>query len=265
MTKDMIKKPLVSIIVPVYNRADFIGVTLENLVANQYRPLEIILVDDGSSDTSLSVLERFRESQQNELFTVKVFTQSNQGAPAARNYGFLQAKGAFIQFLDSDDLIDTNKFSEQIHSMELESADFGLCDFQMIYVDTNEQVYHSNAHKLKKVLKTHGSFGCGSPLLRKDLADKISWNVRLKRNQDVDYFLKAALMSMRIAYVPKALYTYVRHSSDRISASYSKTSPVYDERIRSLRQLFGRIPNKFHAAIALMNLYLSLFKFKLTR
>jgi len=261
----MTNKPLVSIIVPIYNRAALISTTLENLVANQYRPLEVILVDDGSSDASLSVLEQFRDTHQSEFFIVKVFTQVNQGAPVARNYGFSQATGAFVQFLDSDDLLDTNKFAEQIYSMEMEGADFGVCDFQMIYIDTDERIYCSNAQKLKKVVKTLGSFGCGSSLLRKSLADKISWNVRLKIAQDTDYFLKAALMSSRIAHVPKALYTYVRHSGERISAYHTTTPlvPIYKELIRSLRQLFCRTPNKFYTAIALKNLYYSLLKYKL--
>jgi glycosyltransferase involved in cell wall biosynthesis len=259
------KNALVSVIIPVYNREDFVGSTLDNLLANKYRPLELVLVNDGSKDESLSVLKEFKEKHEDENLIIKVLDQPNQGAPVARNLGYTHAQGTFIQFLDSDDLIDPEKFILQIDSMIKEGADFGLCDFEMIYVDSGKHVYHSNAGRLKKVLKTHGSFGCGSPLLTRKLADKIDWNINLKRNQDVDYFLKAALMSSKIAYLNKPLYTYIRHSSDRISDSYSKTSPVYHERIKSLNRLFGHIPNKFHAIIAIANLYLSLFKFKLNR
>lgn len=259
------KNALVSVIIPVYNRADFVGSTLDNLLANNYRPLEIVLVNDGSKDESLAVLKEFKEQYEDETFIVKVLDQSNQGAPVARNLGYTHAEGVFIQFLDSDDLISREKFILQIDAMIKEGADFGLCDFEMIYVDNGKHVYHSNAERLRKVLKTHGSFGCGSPLLTKELADKIDWNINLKRNQDVDYFLKAALMSSKIAYINKPLYTYIRHSSDRISDSYSKTSPVYYERIKSLSRLFGHVPKKLHTLIAITNLYLSLFKFKLNR
>src|SRR3546814_7476253 len=83
--------------------------------------------------------------------------------------------------------------------MNSEHADFGLCDFEMVYTDTGRRVYHSNAEKIKKVLRTHGSFGCGAPLLRRQLADKIKWKTKLKRNQDVAYFQKAALLAKTIS------------------------------------------------------------------
>jgi glycosyltransferase involved in cell wall biosynthesis len=261
-----INNPLVSIIIPVYNRVNYVQKTLDNIVNNKYRPIELILVDDGSTDNSLSVLNYFKHHNSDKKFIVKVLSQSNKGAPVARNLGFENSEGAYIQFLDSDDFIDSEKLNLQIELMINENAEFGLCDFEMVYVDELEKkVYHSNAEKLKKVLKTHGSFGCGSPLLKRELASKIYWNHQLKRNQDVDYFLKAALLAKKISYIEKPLYTYIRHSDERISDIYSKTAPVFNLRIKSLQKIFKYKQNSVLILFAMFNLYISLLKFKLDR
>lgn len=261
------EKPLVSVVIPVYNRDKVILDTLKNIFENQYRPIELILVDDGSSDNSLKVVQQFKQDYHNDNFRVKVFDQDNSGAPVARNLGYKYSKGSFIQFLDSDDFIDPEKFKIQVQLMEDHNADFGLCDYKMLYKEDETTVYHSNAAKLSKVLKTHGSFGCGSPLLKRNLADKISWNVNLNRKQDVDYFLKAALMSEKMVHVDKALYIYVRSTEDnnRISASYAKTSPVYKKRIRSLQEIDVPSHHKFHKTEAMFNLYLSIVKLKIKK
>lgn len=254
---------LVSIIVPVYNRENYIKQTVENIADSEYRPIELILVNDGSTDGSLNILEAFKAEYQSDNFFIKILTQVNQGAPTARNLGFENSNGEFIQFLDSDDFISPSKFTIQIKAMNDEYADFGLCDFEMVYPKEDKVVCHSNAKQLKKVIKTHGSFGCGSPLLRKSLADKINWNIELKRNQDVDYFLKAALLSLKMVYVKKTLYTYIRHDDERISASYSKTAPAYNIRIKSLIRIFKYRYNRYYIILAIYNLWLSMSRFKM--
>ena len=265
----MLKKdfPLVTVIIPVYNRESKVLDTLINIWNNQYRPIELIVVNDGSSDNTLDVLNAFKSKYQNDTFKVKVLDQTNKGAPAARNFGFQNSEGDYIQFLDSDDFINELKFVIQIDIMQKENADLGLCDFTMKLLEENKTVYHSNAEKLEKVIKAHGSFGCGSPLQTKTLADKISWNTNLSKKQDVDYFLKAALMSKTIAYVNKSLYTYTRSINDneRISASYSKTPTVFLERIKSIRNIDVPNNHRLHKTKAILNLYFSMIKFKIKK
>jgi len=257
------EKFLVSVIVAVYNREKDVLSTLKYILDNNYRPMHQILVDDGSTDRSLKVLEEFKAHHEASNFNVLVLKQVNQGAPAARNNGYQQASGDFIQFLDSDDFLSPEKFEVQIALMDSEHADFGLCDFEMIYVDKDERVYHCNAGKIRKVLRTHGSFGCGSPLLRRTLTDKIHWNTKLKRNQDVDYFQKAALLATTISYTPSALYTYIRHGNERISMTYNKTNPVYGLRIKSLLEIWKYNRNRYYLLIAIGNLTLSFLRFKI--
>ncbi len=93
--------PLVSVIIPCYNAELTIVETLDSIFSQDYKSLEIIVVDDGSTDTSLEIVNHYK-SRYNNLF---VISQDNQGPSAARNTGLTQAKGAFVTFVDSDDLI----------------------------------------------------------------------------------------------------------------------------------------------------------------
>ena len=263
----MIEKDLVSIIIPVYNRQQVVLKTLHNIWQNKYRPIELILINDGSDDDSLNILHKFKRDHENHDFKVLVFDQKNSGAPVARNLGFRKSKGLFIQFLDSDDFIDTEKFTIQIEKMKQEDADFGLCDYSMLYENNTKTVYHSNSKKINKILKTHGSFGCGSPLLRRELTDKVLWAEELTQKQDVDYFLKAALLSKNMAYVEKSLYTYIRNIDDiyRISATYKTTAIIYKIRIQSLKKITVPKHHKIHKRIAIWHLYYSILKLKVKK
>src|ERR1700730_14723693 len=97
----------VSAVVPIYNGATWPESTIESLLA-QTCPLEVILVDDGSTDNSLDVARSY------ERENVRVFAQKNRGGPAARNRGFMESHGDFIQFLDQDDLLAPDKIEQQL-------------------------------------------------------------------------------------------------------------------------------------------------------
>ncbi|WP_144776638.1 glycosyltransferase family 2 protein [Marinobacter maritimus] len=106
---------LVSVIIPVYNREHLVSQAIESVLAQTYKPVEIILINDGSTDGSLSVLRRFEA-----LFPqqVRVIDQPNQGQILARNNGIQAARGEYIAFLDSDDLWLENKLERQIPLFE---------------------------------------------------------------------------------------------------------------------------------------------------
>lgn len=98
----MTQQPLVSIIVPIYNMERFLEETLNSIMATTYKPLEIILVNDGSTDSSLSIAQQFAERYE----TVRVIDQKNGGVSRARNHGIEEAKGEFILPVDADNIIE---------------------------------------------------------------------------------------------------------------------------------------------------------------
>jgi glycosyltransferase involved in cell wall biosynthesis len=102
----MQNSPLVSVVIPVYNRANYIAAALDSVFAQTYRSIEVIAVDDGSTDCSAEIVRSYP--------AVRYFYQSNQGVSVARNVGIAAAQGEFIAFLDADDLWKPDKLSIQI-------------------------------------------------------------------------------------------------------------------------------------------------------
>jgi glycosyltransferase involved in cell wall biosynthesis len=106
-----VKGPFVSLVVPVYNGGRFLGEALESLLALDYEPFEVIVVDDGATDGSADVARSFS--------AVRVVRQENQGPAAARNTGIALARGGFIAIHDADDLVPPTKLSVQVsHLLE---------------------------------------------------------------------------------------------------------------------------------------------------
>jgi len=106
---------LVSTIIPVYNRPEMVARAVESVLAQSHRPIEILLVDDGSTDHTPTVLAGLAAGHGEEI---RVIHQANAGAGLARETGRLAARGGFIQYLDSDDLLLSNKFSDQVAALE---------------------------------------------------------------------------------------------------------------------------------------------------
>lgn len=101
----MTTKPELTVIIPVYNRAEVVGKTLRSVAAQTLRPLRVILVDNNSSDSTLSVLQQWKKANENETFIIDVFSEKKPGAAAARNRGLREVDSVFTMFFDSDDLM----------------------------------------------------------------------------------------------------------------------------------------------------------------
>jgi hypothetical protein len=118
MDKTRDKRYLVSVIVPCFNHAHFLSETLECILAQSYSEWECIVVDDGSKDNTKEIIERYA----NKDNRIRYIYQENRGLSCARNNGIANAKGDFIQFLDSDDLITPDKFTAQLSAYEINKA-----------------------------------------------------------------------------------------------------------------------------------------------
>src|SRR5271154_3546532 len=104
-------KPLVSILIPAYNAETWISDSLRSAIAQTWERKEIIVVDDGSTDQTLTVARQFESDQ------LKVVTQKNQGAAATRNSAFSLCRGDYIQYLDADDLMAPDKIVRQMDAL----------------------------------------------------------------------------------------------------------------------------------------------------
>lgn len=126
--KGSVMEPLISIIVPVYNVENYVAECITSLINQTYRNIEILLVDDGSTDKSGQICDSFANDDR-----IKVFHTKNAGVSAARNYALDRARGDYIGFADSDDRAEPEMFETLLRCAEKSGADVALCDFDSEY------------------------------------------------------------------------------------------------------------------------------------
>lgn len=129
---------LISIIIPVYNTEKYLAKCLDSVINQTYSNLEILLINDGSTDNSLDLCKQYADKD----YRIKLIDQNNQGISVVRNTGIALAKGAYIGFVDSDDYMELNMFEILMKSMEKEKADIVCCNYKGVD-EFNNQLYTS--------------------------------------------------------------------------------------------------------------------------
>lgn len=140
-------KDLISIIIPIYNRQDFIEDCIQSVTAQSYQNFEIILIDDGSSDKTIEICTHLAENESR----IKLFTTEHGGVSAARNKGLAEAAGEYVFFLDSDDAIHYSLLETLVSGMK--NSDAAIAGTEVINISKN------NWHKVKDKIKPNSDYG----------------------------------------------------------------------------------------------------------
>jgi glycosyltransferase involved in cell wall biosynthesis len=227
---------LVSIIIPCYNASPWLEETLRSALAQSWKNVEIIFVDDGSTDDSLAVARNF------EAHGLVVVTQANRGASAARNQGLQLARGAFIQFLDADDLLAPDKIASQMEMAGKSEPGTMLCCTWSRFTRTTAdadyaaQVLCCDASPVDWVVKKFECDAMMHPaawLVPRSLSEKAGpWNETLSLDDDGEYFNRLVLASYGVRYCPTAVSFY--RSSLAGSLSAAKSDRAWSSALRSL-------------------------------
>ena len=247
--------PLCSIIIPVFNRQDTVAQTVESCLTQDYPRIEIILVDDGSTDHSAAICQIFVDMKHPEGKVCRLYRQQNSGACVARNRGMDLATGDFLLFLDSDDTIPVDKISIQVAALEQSGADCSISDFMT--VDANDQplaVYRNDLPPIEFITRLKSPSNSAIIMRRSSLPDLMRWNTSLKRMQDFDFMLRYLSGVHSWIYVPKPLYNYRLHNGARISDTYKDGMP-YAEMFRSMAEHLRRHPPKMTTRLHLLPRY----------
>lgn len=210
---------IASVVIPTYNRANFITKTLNSVWAQTYRPIEILVIDDGSEDNTESIVKNWINTHEAEDFHIKYIYQENSGAPAARNNGIKNSTGNFLQFIDSDDLIEKEKLELQIKLMQKEHTPICLADTKEISTKGEVVKIVKKDYSINKFIRGYISTQTGAPLLNLSLIPKkvLEWTVNLPKNQDIDFFLKTLTILDSKSYINSPLNIMVHHDGERIS------------------------------------------------
>lgn len=138
-------KKLVSVIIPAYNIEKYIGRCLDSVLSQIYENLEIIIVDDGSSDGTGKILDDYEKRDSR----IKVIHKENGGVSSARNKGLDMAVGDYIGFVDGDDIIAPEMYETLVKLLEEEDADIAHCGYQMVFPDRVDYYYNTGKRKVQ--------------------------------------------------------------------------------------------------------------------
>ncbi len=220
-------KHLVSIVIPIYNRAHLIGETLDSIMAQDYVNWECIIVDDGSTDNTYQVLETYK--QKDSRFQVYHRPEDRpKGANACRNYGWELAKGEYLKFFDSDDIMCKDFIEKQVECLDkTPDIDFCAAYWELWYADGSRMKnkpytdidYRENPVK-SYLLESH-IFPTPSPLWRSKFLENVErFNEDLHRGQEADFHFNIMFRSPKYEFVEGFLFwVRVGHESIKTNAS----------------------------------------------
>jgi glycosyltransferase involved in cell wall biosynthesis len=231
---------IVSVIIPCYNVEGFISECLDSVISQTYKDIEVICVDDGSIDGTVSILKEYR-SKYPEL--IQVLQQVNSGAPSARNKGLSVARGEYIQFLDADDLLLPEKIHHQIALIKQTKTEPDVVAGYCIWKRTDgSEITHHFTFDPWKDLVSHSLGDTCSNLWNHEALKKINgWNEQLRSSQEADLLLRLLKINASVLYDP-VINTIVRQRGAGSVSSYNRKENLksyLNVRIEALTHLKG--------------------------
>lgn len=209
------KKPLVTIAITCYNYAEYVAEAIESALNQSYKNLEVIIINDGSTDDSDTVIRKLIKKYP----SAKYIDQKNHGVVYTRNRGLAEATGEYLMFLDADDKIPSNYIASNLHYAEENSVDIVSTDF-MLFGAFEERVV---LPEFKLEYMKNGNIVHMGSLMKKSSIGEAKFDESLSRrsHEDWDFFLGLALAGTKIAKNPDTYLYYRQHSGSRNNTSHN--------------------------------------------
>ena len=222
------KNPLISIIIPTFQRSELIIETLNSVQNQSYKNFECLIIDDGSSSNHIEIIQN-QIYNDNRFKLIKRPNEYKKGASSCRNYGFMKSQGEYINWLDDDDLFALNKLENQVHFINNNNkVDLITC--------TWARFKHSNSFKLRdtscfeelhsglEYMKVYGKHKTFLPshnfmVKRKIVLKSGLWNEALSVNQDGEFFCRILLNSINVFHTADTYVLYRTPTNQNISGS----------------------------------------------
>ena len=215
--------PKVSLIIPVYNVENYIEKCLDSVINQTLKDIEIIIVNDGSKDTSKEKIEKYLKKYP----SIKYLEKENGGLSDARNYGMPYATGEYIAFLDSDDYVESTMYEEMYEVAKKENADMVECDFIWEYPDKRKEDI-GTIYKSKKEMIEKARVVAWNKLIKRELIEKteIKFPVGL-RYEDVEFFYKLVPYLEKVSFVKKCFVHYVQRKNSIANTQNIRTTEIF--------------------------------------
>lgn len=236
---------LVSVIIPMYNVEDYIEDCLISLKEQTYKDIEILVINDGSTDNSLTIAKNIAEEDNR----IKIYTKENGGLSSARNYALNKISGDYITFIDSDDYVSKDYIKKLLEMINKYSTDIAICGYSKL---ENKRIVHTLDNYYEELLTTkkiiddmynnkdskHISYMTAwGKLYKSSLFEGISYPSKKHEDEFITY--KLYLRTNRICYVNEELYIYRIRSGSIMNTEFNLNfldrMDMYEERIAVLK------------------------------
>lgn len=217
--------PKISVIVPVYNLEKHIEDTVAMLTTQTYKNLEIILVDDGSTDKSLEICNRLAKNDNR----IVVIHQENHGVSSARNTGINQATGEYIGFCDGDDALENDMYEFLYNNLVADKADISICSVKMVRTDNTvtyvssgkNTIWNSPTEYIKVLFRGNTTMSVYTKLFKAEICKNTQFPENLRMNEDKLYCFLTAFKANRITSHDVPKYTYFRRVGSTTVVEFS--------------------------------------------
>lgn len=219
---------LISIIVPIYNKEDYLRQCLDSIINQSYTNFEVLLVNDGSTDSSGIICQEYSERDSRFRYIEK----KNGGVSSARNLGLERSEGAYITFIDSEDWVEFNYLEVLYNALRENNTDVAISSYKSYYLDGNFylRVYSSQEEEFlrigkrnrdvfleefPKLGKLNHDFHCiASKLFKRELLESQKFDESINYGEDLYFFFNLYLKMQSIIYVKEATYIYRQHGTN---------------------------------------------------
>lgn len=212
-------KPIVSVIIPVFNAEKNIDYCIQSLLNQSFQNFEILIIDDGSTDNTLAVLKKYQFNER-----IRIIKQRNLGVSIARNSGISNASGKYIGFVDADDTVLPNYLENLVNAIRIESnIDVSICGFTIKDSSTKKIEYKTNfeekivsaSNMISHIFDFDGPQGfVWNKLWKKEIIvkNKISFNTDIRMAEDLLFVIDYLLCSKMVNIIPTTDYVYYQNN-----------------------------------------------------
>lgn len=232
---------MISVIVPVYNVEKYIRQCLDSIIGQTYKDLEIILVDDGSPDSSGAICDEYAEKDSR----IKVIHKQNEGQSIARNVGMQTATGDFIGFVDSDDSIDLEMFEKLFSAID--GVDIAICGHNVVYdakieTDSKGQEKTLNESELWQEVFGNLNNAVWNKLFRRELLANIQFNSNFAHGEDLIFNILYLQKVKAGRLIDEPLYNYYKRGNSITTGKFTRRKLLEinskDEALRLVENIY---------------------------
>ena len=241
----MLEFPLVSILMPLHNKEPYISEAIKSVLNQTYPNIELIIIDDGSTDESFDIAKQFESDR------VSLYKQNNRGVSAARNTAFEYSKGDFIQYLDADDILDIRKIEEQVNILRgypnstLATAKrfYFKKELDEIWQPKELLILEKNYDDMSAFLldEVANSILLHAWLIPRSLIEKADkWDESMTIFEDRDFYLRLVPLASKIIYCPNAICYYRLLTKEHHAKRHKRTD------LNTILSYFSRFETHFN-------------------